>query len=191
LVAAERGRRAELAALEARAGWVSLVRGQLAGGSSLASALEVACERTTGPLAAELASLRRGLSEHTVPEAIGRWRAEQAATVGELGAILAVVAAGHGGRIADLLAQAAEGLRARAQAGRRLARERARLRVAARAITALVVVWVVAGGRLDPALFGPAYRGLAGQVLLFVVLGLLGGALWWLNRMDRGLEVRW
>jgi Flp pilus assembly protein TadB len=157
----------------------------------VASALEVACQRSVGPLAVELAPLRDALAVHTVPEAIGRWRSASAGTAGELGAILAVVAAGQGGRMADLLGQAAEGLRARAQAGRRLARERARLRLAAQAITGLVVAWVIVGGRLDPALFGPAYQGIAGQVVLFTVLGLLGTAMWWLNRMDRGLEVRW
>jgi Flp pilus assembly protein TadB len=190
VVAADRSRRAELDRLESRASWVSLVRGQLAGGSSLAAALEAACDRATGTLSAELEPLRRALAVRTVPEAIAAWRAQQAGTAGELGAVLAVVAVGQGGRMADLLAQAADSLRSRAQAGRRLERERTRLRVAARAITGLVVLWVVAGGRLDPSLFGPTYNSPAGQVLLFFVLGLLGGALVWLNRMDRALEIR-
>lgn len=189
LRAAERRRSSAVEALEARAAWVSLVRGQLAGGASLARALQVACERGPARLRDELRPLAAALEEHPVTQAVAAWRASGPADP-ELYAILSVAASGFGGQVSEVLAQAAEHLRASALAARRLERERRRVRIAGRVVAGLVALWVVAGARLDPTLFASAYAGASGQLLLWLVLAptAIGVAL--LARLDRGLEVR-
>jgi Flp pilus assembly protein TadB len=85
-----------------------------------------------------------------------------------------------------MLGALADQLRSRAAAGRRIERERGRVRMATWAIAGLALAVVVFGARADRALFS-YYTHPGGEVVLAVAGALMAGGLASLARMDRGI----
>ena len=174
--------------LDAWASWVGLITGQLAAQASLAEALLGACQRSPAALTEEIAPLRAELSHLPLDEAIATWAVAGSASteLRQVAMVLSLAAAGSGGRVVEVLGGLGSQLRARAASARRIERERRRTRVAGRASAGVAVVWLVLGARFDSSLFG-VYRGLVGQCLLGLLLGMVAAGLWGLARLDRGL----
>jgi Flp pilus assembly protein TadB len=188
-----RAHEAELAQADALATWIEALRARLAAGANLAEALVDACAEPPRELADELRGLGRALGAPMMTAGriagdtvLERWGQTMAGPGRVAAAVLTVAWRAPAGDVNQMLGALADQLRSRAAAGRRIERERGRVRMATWAIAGLALAVVVFGARADRALFS-YYTHPGGEVVLAVAGALMAGGLASLARMDRGI----
>jgi Flp pilus assembly protein TadB len=188
-----RAHEAELAQGDALATWIEALRGRLAAGANLAEALVDACREPPRELAGELRSLGRALSAPGMvadrtpgEEVLENWGQTMTGPGRTVGAVLSVAWRAPAGDVNQMLGALADQLRSRAAAGRRIERERGRVRMATWAIAGLAVAVVVFGAHADRQLF-TYYTHPGGELVLGGAGALMAGGLASLARLDRGI----
>lgn len=186
LLSGGRRRTADLARIEAVAGWAEMLRDTMAGAAGLEQAITATAPVAPLPIRPAVVTLAGDL-EHgrRLPPALRRFADDVADPTCDLVVAALLLAAEHQTRkLADLLGTLAgaardqAGLRLRVEAGR--ARTRTSVRVIIGATSSLVLgLAVLNRGYLTP------YDSPAGQLMLLAVGALFAAAFGWLARMTR------
>jgi tight adherence protein B len=177
--------RHEIERIESLATWAEMLRDTLVAGQGITETIRSTA--TVAPLAirTEVQTLaRRVQHQHLVP-ALRDWADEMDDATADLIASVLMLAATRSGRdVGQLLTAMAEMARDRVAMRLRIDARRASTRSEARSLVGFSAVFFAfltfaSGDFVRP------YGSAAGQVVLFVVVALAAGAIWWLARLGR------
>jgi hypothetical protein len=189
LLGAKAAREAQVAKVEAIAGWAEMLRDTLAG----AGGLEQSITATAGvaPLAirSQVLALAAQLERERLTPALRSFADALNDPTGDLVVAALVLAADKSPkRLGDLLGSLAASARSDVNMRLRVDAGRARTRTSVRVVTASTVIFafllvILNRGYLDP------YDSLVGQGVLALVGACFAGAFWWLSRASKDAPV--
>jgi Flp pilus assembly protein TadB len=185
LVGAGSRTREEIARVEAIASWTEQLRDTMAAAHGLEQAIGASGPVAPAPIAASVARLAGRLEFENLPAALRRFADDvDHPTCDFVVAGLITAAEKEARDLTPLLAQLAECARDEAQMRARVWVGRARTRTSVRVIVGCVVLFAVGLFALDRAYLEP-YDDAGGQVVLFVIGGIVAASFVAMDRMGR------
>ncbi len=186
LLSGGRSRAADLARIEAVAGWAEMLRDTMAGAAGLEQAITATAPVAPPPIRPAVVALA-GELEHgrRLPPALRRFADQVADPTCDLVVAALLLAAEHQTRkLTDLLGTLAAAAREQASLRLRVEASRARSRTSVRVIIGATSALAVGLAVLNRGYLTP-YDTATGQLMLLAVGGLFAAAFGWLARMTR------
>jgi Flp pilus assembly protein TadB len=177
--------RAQLARLEAIAGWTEMLRDTLSAAAGLQQAIRATAPLAPAPIRGEILTLARAVEGQQVPVrvALARLADDLDDPAGDLVVTaLQLATRRQPGQLADLLGSLADTARAEVTMRQRVEAGRARIRASTRIITIFTIVFTAGLLLLNPA-YLDAYRTLPGQAVLLLIAALDAAAYAWPGRV--------
>ncbi len=185
LLQARRDRRVALELTEGLAGWAEMLRDTIVSHAGLREAIAVTADVAPAPVRDAVGRLAARAERESLSVGLRRFADEVADPVADLiVAALTVAADGQARNLPALLSEIARSARAEAQMRMRVETGRARTYSSSRAL-----VMITFGLSMSLLIFAPAFMApfgsLWGQLVLLIIAGLFGGALWGLIALSR------
>lgn len=188
LIAARRAREAGLALTEALAGWAEMLRDTIGSHAGLREAIGVTSEVAPEPIRPAVQRLAARAEHESLSVGLARFADEVADPVGDLiVAALGVAADGQARNLPALLSRIATSARSEAHMRLRVETGRARTYSSSRALVLITLGLSLLLLFIAPDFMAP-FSTVTGQVVLSMVGGLFGAALWGLMVLGRPAE---
>jgi len=189
LMGAKAAREAQVAKVEAIAGWAEMLRDTLAGAGGLEQSIMATAGVAPLPIRSQVLSLAAQLERERLAPALRSFADALNDPTGDLVVAALVLAADKSPkRLGDLLGSLAASARSDVNMRLRVDAGRARTRTSVRVVTASTAIFafllvILNRGYLDP------YDTVAGQGVLALVGACFAGAFWWLSQASKDAPV--
>lgn len=173
---------------EAVASWTEMLRDTITAAHGIEAAITSTAQVAPLPIRNEVTQLARRVQHEPLENALAEFADDLAHPIADLIVAALSSAATHSARdLSELLSTLATAARDEASMRLHVDASRARMRTAVRVITGVTVAMAAALVVFNPS-YVAVYSTAVGQVMLALVFGCWGGALWWLAQMSRFAE---